>query len=288
MDLSDCVWKLLDQNRLQALRSVQRNDVEELRFRLGQPVVAINSSGGAPLSGDVVTPQELDNMLERAVQASFYAHKEELRNGFLHVGSGVRIGICGHLYYRDQMPDGMCSVTSLSIRIPHVIPSCADEVYPKLIRNGIRNTLIVSPPGSGKTTLLRALIRRLSSDGCRVAVADERGELSAFFDRQFAFDLGPNTDVITGGRKAETASILLRAMNPQILAFDEITAAADLEMIRNAAGCGVVLLATAHGTDPRSMRKRPVYRELFSLGIFETIVQVQLQGGTRCYHVESI
>ena len=75
--------------------------------------------------------------------------------------------------------------------------------------------------------------------------------------------------------------MLLRAMNPQILAFDEITAAEDLEVISQAAGCGVSLLATAHAGDRASLRKRALYRELLSAGIFQKAVWIRVEDGAR-------
>lgn len=288
LQLPDSVFALLDAARRSSLQSISLDEPEELRFRIGQRVMVSNRFGSAAIQGEPVNGAELDRILERAVKASFYAHREELQRGFLFVQSGVRIGICGSAYNQNDRPGGIRSVTSVAIRIPHAFPACADSVYPYLIDDGIRNTLVVSPPGGGKTTLLRALIRRFSQDGIRVAVADERGELAASSDRHFAFDLGANTDVMTGGRKAETATMLLRAMNPQILAFDEITAPEDLAMMMNTAGCGTALLATAHGCDQRTMMKRPLYRRLFSLGIFERLIMIRVRNGSREYIVESL
>lgn len=83
--------------------------------------------------------------------------------------------------------------------------------------------------------------------------------------------------------------LLLRAMNPQILAMDEITAPEDLQAITLAVGCGVKLLATAHAENVAALQKRPLYREMLALGAFEkaVIIQKSPQGG-RALRVEAL
>ncbi|MFQ7794662.1 MAG: stage III sporulation protein AB, partial [Evtepia gabavorous] len=143
-----------------------------------------------------------------------------------------------------------------------------------------------SPPGLGKTTQLRDLIRCVSlGEGVRprrVGVADERGELGAGALRRH---LGPRTDVLENCPKAAALLMLLRGMAPQVLAVDEITAPEDLRAIQEAAGCGVTLLATAHGGSWEELRLRPLYRELLDQGIFRTFVVLSLAQGKRVYTV---
>ena len=81
------------------------------------------------------------------------------------------------------------------------------------------------------------------------------------------------------------AMMLLKTMSPQILAVDEITAPEDLRAIQEAAGCGVTLLATAHGGSWEELRLRPLYRELLDQGIFRTFVVLSLAQGKRVYTV---
>lgn len=288
LDLPDCVWSLLDVDRERQFRLRNLPFPEELRFRIGWPCSILSGGASYQEEGPPVTAEELDRMVERAVKASFYAYQNELRRGFLHLSSGVRLGVCGVIYEQNGIAAGIRAASSVSIRIPREIPSCADEVFGSLSKDGFRSTLIISPPGYGKTTLLRSLIQRLSESGNRVAIADERGEIAAVSDRMFGFQLGPNTDVMSGGTKAETSMMLLRAMNPQILAFDEITSPTDIAMISQAAGCGVSLLATAHGLDRASMIKRALYRRLFEAGIFENLIRIQMVAGKRRYLVETI
>ena len=104
------------------------------------------------------------------------------------------------------------------------------------MKDGFCSTLILSPPGGGKTTLLRECVRRLSDQGLRISLMDERGEIAAVQNRTPQFDVGANTDIMTGGQKAACCMMLLRAMRPDVLAFDEISAPEDIEAMRIAAG----------------------------------------------------
>lgn len=274
--------------KLRAWKHVGTAMPEELRCRVGQPVFVLMEGQAKPVEMPGLTAGQLDHILERAAKASIHAHAEELRRGFLHTSSGCRVGVCGTVYYRGGEIAGIREISSLSIRIPHAVKGCADKVFAQLTKYGFHNTLILSAPGCGKTTLLRDLIRLLSNSGLRLSVADERGELAAMHGRKPGFDLGANTDVMSGGRKGESAMMLLRAMNPQVLAFDEITSPEDLEVVAQAAGCGTALLAAAHAADRASLERRALYRELLASGVFETAVWIHLVNGRRIYQVEAL
>ena len=264
------------------------NRTEEIRCRIGYPASAVVCGKDHELSTVNVTAWHLDYLLERATSMSVHSYTEEIRKGYLFTLTGYRVGICGTAYYHGQLLAGVRDLTSASVRIPHEFPGCADKICPHLLKNGYRSTLILSPPGYGKTTLLRELIRKLSRAGYRVSVADERCEIAAVSNRTAGFDLGPNTDVMTGGRKGECAMMLLRSMNPQILAFDEITDQEDLDAIIQAAGCGTAMLATAHAADPVSLHHRELYRKLLNSGVFERVVWIQMKNDNRDYCIEDL
>ena len=82
--------------------------------------------------------------------------------------------------------------------------------------------------------------------------------------------------------------MLLRGMNPQVMAADEITAPEDVAALEMAANCGVALLATAHGAGLEDLRRRPLYRRLLSLNVFQRLVVITVENGGRRYAVHTL
>ena len=260
-----------------AAAAVDGRVCEELRLRLGRPPTALSGGRETPFSGEAVTEAQLRAVLEAASRSSLHAVTEQLKRGYLTAPGGVRVGVCGTAVTDGGgRLTGFRSFTSLALRVPRAVPSCADGVWDAVTEGGFRSLLVISPPGAGKTTLLRELIRRLSDGGERVCVADERGEIAGP-----GFPLGRHTDVMTGAAKAAAAEMLLRAMNPAVLAMDEITDEADAARLLQAAGCGVRLLATVHGLDPADVARRPACRTLLASGVFERYVVISRTGRMR-------
>lgn len=276
--------------RGQALPPDLQTRAEELRLRLGQPVTVLAEGEEHPFPDcPPVTAGQLLDVLELATGASVHTVGESIRRGFVTVSGGLRIGLCGTVVPGPEgRVAGLRELSSLAIRLPRAVPGCGAAAFEKLWREDFPSTLILSPPGGGKTTLLREWVRRLSERGTRVALADERGEVAGVWKGSPQFSLGPCTDVLTGAPKGEGGLMLLRAMNPQLIAMDEITAAEDLEAVERIANCGVRLLATAHGGGVFELRGRPLYRRLLHLGIFRRAVVITGRGAERRYGVTEL
>ena len=109
---------------------------------------------------------------------------------------------------------------------------------------------VVGANGAGKTTLLRDLIRVLSNGNeqyppQRIAVVDERSEIAVMYQGLPQVSVGRHADVLDSCPKAIGIPMLLRSVNPQIIAVDEITEPEDIRAIASASNCGIHFLATS-------------------------------------------
>ena len=141
----------------------------------------------------------------------------------------------------------------------------------------------------GKTTLLRDLIRIYSDQWhLRVGVADERGEIAALHQGVPQFYLGAAVDVMEGCGKSEAGILLLRSMNPQVIAMDEVTSPEDVAALSVIAHCGTAVLATAHGRSAAELCRRPLYQTLLDQRLFQAVVTITRTQRKRQYTVEAL
>lgn len=267
---------------------------EEIRLRAGRPPALVLPEGEWTIPGaEAVTGEDLNRLVEIASRWSLHTVLEQLRRGYLTVEGGHRLGLCGTVVMEGDRVQNLRDLSSADLRVARQVGGAARSIVGQLWQGGqLKNTLILAPPGAGKTTLLRDLIRCLSGgeggQAVRVAVADERGELAAVWQGRAQMDLGRCTDVLCGCPKAQAIPLLLRGMNPQVIAVDEITVQEDIWAMEQAVGCGVALVATAHGGGIEDMERRPLYRQMMDQGIFQKLVTIRVEGGKREMSVMSL
>ena len=266
-------------------------ELEELRLRAGYPMAAVRGGEEWVPEGwrrAILTESDLQRVLEMAGQGSVHTILDQLRSGFVTAAGGVRIGICGVGAVEDGRLLSFRQVTSLALRVPRAMAGVAEPLLPQLAPGReLPSTLLLSPPGVGKTTLLRDLIRIYSDQWhLRVGVADERGEIAALHKGVPQFYLGATVDVIEGCGKSEAGILLLRSMNPQVIAMDEVTSPEDVAALSVIAHCGTAVLATAHGQSVAELCRRPLYQTLLEQRLFQAVVTITRTQGKRQYTVE--
>ena len=272
-------------------------DVEEIRLRISKPAIVkvhgkecfLDAQGcftDTETGAYRVSDKELLDILNQICHDSIYAYEDEVKQGFLTVPGGHRIGLAGQaVVEEDGRIRTMKHIASLNIRVSHEIKGVADKVLPFLFQNGaFQNTLIISPPGCGKTTLLRDIIRQVSDGnpwhaGMTVGVVDERSEIAGSFQGNPQNDVGIRTDVLDACPKVYGMTMLIRSMAPGVLAVDELGSEEDVVALRRASACGSGLLATIHGFGIEDMRRKEFSRRLLEEGLFARYIILSKKKG---------
>lgn len=257
--------------------------IQEIRMRCEKPLIVYYDDGEKILPSKetakhIVSQAEIEETLAYISQYSLYAYEMELRQGFITIEGGHRVGIAGKVIVENENVKNMQYISSLNIRMAHEIKGCSDKVLNYLIDKGqLCHTLIISPPGCGKTTLLRDIIRQISDgseymQGCSVGVVDERAELGGCFRGVAQNDLGIRTDILDCCPKSEGMLMLVRSMAPKVIAVDEIGTPDDIHAIEYAMQCGCKMIVSVHGKDIGEAREKPFLGNLIRNKRFERYI----------------
>jgi len=257
--------------------------IEELRLHRDR-VATVTCRGISYSLHTVLCEREINEIFHRMCGGSLYAYEESIRQGFLPLSGGIRVGVCGSAACRDGRIIGVSNITGLMIRIPHTLDVSAEPVLNCFrARNATRGILIYAPPGVGKTTLLRSVARAAScsQNGYRCVVVDTRGELSYGLE-----DPELTLDILLGYPRGIGIEIATRTMGAQLIFCDEIGNAEDAQAILYAANCGVPLITTAHAATLEELLQRPSFALLHKACVFGAYVGIsRTSNAAFSYHV---
>lgn len=265
----------------------------EIRLRVGRPLFLVYAGGerflqikrGEPY---FVTRQDLKETLEYVCGYSLYAYEDEIRQGYISVQGGHRVGVTGKVLLNGDRIRGMKYISCINVRLAHEIQGCADKVMPYIrTEKWVANTLIISPPRCGKTTLLRDIIRQLSNgwantQGLTIGVVDERSELAGCYQGIPQNDLGMRTDVLDCCPKSEGMQMLVRSMSPDVVAVDELGCEEDFKAVDSVIHCGCKLIATAHGSCLEDVLDQPFFYKLMGEKVFERYIILDKNAQAGC------
>lgn len=250
--------------------------LQEIRLRIGKPLTVLYKGREKLLT--TVEKEDVRETLEYISDYSLYAYEEEMRQGFITIEGGHRVGMAGKVVLEEGKIKNLKYISSINIRIAHEVKGCADEIFQYITKERqICHTLIISPPRCGKTTLLRDMIRQISNGnkwvkGVPVGVVDERSELGGCYMGMAQNDLGIRTDVLDCCPKADGMLMLIRSMAPQVIAVDEIGEREEICAIEYALHCGCKMIATAHGVSMEEMKRKPFFEQMIREKRFERYV----------------
>lgn len=236
--------------------------VQEIRVRAGAPLMFSSASENVSFGGTVTAQQVWECFLQFCGHA-VHTHQDELRQGFITTREGVRVGIAGTAVMSDGDVASYRDITSLCIRVPRAVPGCADTVLPYIESDGrLHGMLLCGAPASGKTTMLRDAAQTLSVKH-RIAVIDERRELT--------LDGLCGCDVLIGCPKAGGILQAVRTLAPDAVIADEIGDAAEWRAVEHSVYSGVPVIASVHASCIQDLTVRAEIVRTLGNGGFEYV-----------------
>ncbi|CEH35406.1 stage III sporulation protein AA [Romboutsia lituseburensis] len=300
--LSDEIINSLSVNLREKIKNISRNDIniEEIRLRSQKPLILnannrdyfynqnLNKLDTKMDNPYIVTKEDIEQTFQIICKYSIHSFMDDIKKGFITLRGGHRVGLVGKAIVEDGQVKNMKHISSLNIRVSREIIGCSNNILSHIIRgdNQVNNTLIISPPQCGKTTLIRDIVRNLSNGnrdygfkGIKVALIDERNEISGSYLGVPQMDVGIRTDIIETCPKDLGIMMLLRSMSPNLIVTDEIGNIDEIKALYTALNGGVNLITTVHGDSIEDIKSRKELSNLLDKDLFKKVIILSAKKG---------
>ena len=260
--------------------------LQEIRIKANKPII-VNLSNKEVILDRSATTNDLKQILVRISNYSLYAYEEEIKQGYITVKGGHRIGMAGECVISQGEVKTIRNISSINMRICREVKGSSNEIMKFIVSNDrVYNTLIISPPKCGKTTILRDMARNISNGmpinnltGKKVSIIDERSEIASCFNGVPQLDVGIRSDILDNCFKKDGMIMAIRSLSPEVLICDEIGTDGDIEALNMAFNSGVNIVVTIHGYNIDDVYKRNVFKDLLEKSILERIVVLSSRRG---------
>lgn len=131
--------------------------LEEIRLR-SNGSIALKFGKNQEVLDEKITYRDILETMQIMCNNSVYSYQNEIKQGFLTLKGGHRVGITGNAVIENGKVININYISGINFRVARQVIGCSNSTLPYILRtqeNTIYNTLIISPPGMRKNHIIK-------------------------------------------------------------------------------------------------------------------------------------